>query len=73
MGIIRMMGEVQFPRPISLYEAKVNQIYEVLKADGFDVAAPERHHVWTCYVQSFWRIYSRGHGLSLHQYTNPLE
>jgi hypothetical protein len=23
-------------------EAKVNPIYEVLKADGFDVAAPER-------------------------------
>ena len=31
-------------------EAKVNQIYEVLKADGFDVPAPERHHAWTFYV-----------------------
>jgi lactoylglutathione lyase len=33
-------------------EAKVNQIYEVLKADGFDVAAPERHHAWTFYVKA---------------------
>jgi hypothetical protein len=28
------------------------QIYEVLKADGFDVAAPERHHAWTFYVKA---------------------
>ncbi|MBK8034120.1 MAG: VOC family protein [Chloroflexi bacterium] len=33
-------------------EAKVNQIYEVLKADGFDVAAPEHHHAWTFYVKA---------------------
>ena len=33
-------------------EAKVNQIYERLKADGFDVAAPERHHAWTFYIKA---------------------
>ena len=27
-------------------------ILEVLKADGFDVATPERHHAWTFYVKA---------------------
>jgi lactoylglutathione lyase len=31
---------------------KVNQIYEVLKVDGFDAAAPERHHAGTFYVKA---------------------
>ena len=31
-------------------KAQVNDIYERLKADGFDVNAPEQHHAWTFYV-----------------------
>jgi len=27
-------------------------VYERLKADGYDVAPPERHHAWTFYVQA---------------------
>lgn len=33
-------------------ESDVNAIYERLKADGYDVAPPERHHAWTFYVQA---------------------
>ena len=33
-------------------EADVNAVYERLKADGYDVAPPERHHAWTFYVQA---------------------
>lgn len=31
-------------------EEKVNEIYQRLKEDGFDVKPPERHHAWTFYV-----------------------
>jgi catechol 2,3-dioxygenase-like lactoylglutathione lyase family enzyme len=31
-------------------ETRVNEIYERLKVDGFDVQPPERHHAWTFYV-----------------------
>jgi hypothetical protein len=33
-------------------EAKVNQTYEVLKADGYDVAAPKHHPAWTFYINA---------------------
>ena len=33
-------------------EARVHQIDEVLKVDGFDAAAPERHHAWTFQVKA---------------------
>jgi lactoylglutathione lyase len=33
-------------------EAKINQIYQRLKADGYDVAAPKRHHTWTFYINA---------------------
>jgi lactoylglutathione lyase len=33
-------------------EAAVNAIYERMKADGFDVKPPERHHAWTFYVNA---------------------
>lgn len=33
-------------------EERVNEINQQLKADGFDVALPERHHAWTFYVQA---------------------
>lgn len=33
-------------------EERVNEINQRLKADGFDVAPPERHHGWTFYVQA---------------------
>lgn len=31
-------------------EEKVNEIYQRLKDDGFEVNPPERHHAWTFYV-----------------------
>ncbi len=33
-------------------EAQVNEINQRLKADGFDVKPPERHHAWTFYVDA---------------------
>jgi lactoylglutathione lyase len=33
-------------------EAKVNEINQAMKADGYDVLPPERHHAWTFYVQA---------------------
>jgi lactoylglutathione lyase len=30
-------------------EERVNEIYQRLKDDGFDVKPPERHHAWTFY------------------------
>jgi len=33
-------------------EADVNTLNQRLKADGFDVAPPERHHAWTFYVEA---------------------
>lgn len=31
-------------------DEQVNKIYQQLKADGYNVTAPERHHAWTFYV-----------------------
>ena len=33
-------------------EEKVNEVNRRLKADGFDVAPPQRLHAWTFYVQA---------------------
>jgi len=33
-------------------EAKVDEVNRRLKADGFDVAPPERTHAWTFYVEA---------------------
>jgi catechol 2,3-dioxygenase-like lactoylglutathione lyase family enzyme len=33
-------------------EERVNEIYQRLKDDGFDVAPPERSHAWTFYVRA---------------------
>jgi catechol-2,3-dioxygenase len=33
-------------------EERVNEINQRLKADGFDVPVPERHHAWTFYVDA---------------------
>lgn len=49
--------EVKYPETfhigfIQASEADVTAMYERLKADGYDVAPPERHHAWTFYVQA---------------------
>lgn len=33
-------------------EERVNELYERLKADGFDVEPPQRSHAWTFYVNA---------------------
>lgn len=33
-------------------DEQVNEINQRLKADGFDVQPPERHHAWTFYVNA---------------------
>lgn len=33
-------------------EEKVNEVYQRLKEDGFDVAPPRRAHAWTFYVKA---------------------
>lgn len=33
-------------------EEQVNELNRRMKADGFDVKPPERHHAWTYYVQA---------------------
>jgi lactoylglutathione lyase len=33
-------------------DERVNEIYQRLKDDGFDVNPPERSHAWTFYVQA---------------------
>jgi catechol 2,3-dioxygenase-like lactoylglutathione lyase family enzyme len=33
-------------------EAKVDQVNQRLKDDGYDVAPPERHHAYTFYVEA---------------------
>ena len=48
-------GKLEYPSTFHIgfgqeSEAKVNEIYERLKADGFDAPAPERHHAWTFYI-----------------------
>lgn len=33
-------------------EQRVNEMYQQLKDDGFEVEPPQRHHGWTFYVQA---------------------
>ncbi|HLZ60152.1 MAG TPA: VOC family protein [Ktedonosporobacter sp.] len=33
-------------------EEQVNEMYQRLKDDGFEVKPPQRHHGWTFYVQA---------------------
>lgn len=47
--------EVKYPETFHIgfiqeSEEAVTAMYEWLKADGFDVAPPERNHAWTFYV-----------------------
>ena len=49
--------EVKYPSTFHIgfgqeSEARVNEINAQLKADGYDVAPPERHHAWTFYVEA---------------------
>jgi len=49
--------QAQYPRSFHIgfiQESKeqVNTINQQLKADGYDVQAPEQHHAWTFYVQA---------------------
>lgn len=50
-------GEVQYPDTFHIgfgqeSEERVNEIYQRLKDDGFDVEPPKRAHAWTFYVQA---------------------
>lgn len=49
--------EVKYPETFHIgfgqpTEAQVTEINERLRADGFDVKPPERHHAWTFYVEA---------------------
>lgn len=49
--------EVKYPRTFHIgfaqeTKARVNEIYQQLKDDGFDVAPPQQSHAWTFYVQA---------------------
>lgn len=49
--------EVKYPQTFHIgfgqeSEEKVNEMYERLKADGFEVEPPERHHAWTFYFNA---------------------
>jgi len=51
------VSEVKYPRTFHIgfgqeSEARVDEIYEQLKADGFAVEPPQRSHAWTFYVQA---------------------
>lgn len=50
-------GQVNYPGTFHIgfvqeSEERVNQIYQVLKDDGFEVKPPQRRHAWTFYVQA---------------------
>ncbi|CAN5630389.1 VOC family protein [soil metagenome] len=50
-------GQVKYPATFHIgfiqeSEARVNEINQRLKADGFAVEAPQRSHAWTFYVQA---------------------
>lgn len=50
-------GEVKYPGTFHIgfsqeSEERVNEIYQRLKDDGFDVNPPQRSHAWTFYVQA---------------------
>ena len=49
--------EVSYPKTFHIgfiqeSEERVNEINQLLKADGFDVAPPQRLHGWTFYVEA---------------------
>lgn len=49
--------EVAYPQTFHIgffveSEAKVNEVNQRLKDDGYDVAPPERHHAYTFYVEA---------------------
>jgi catechol 2,3-dioxygenase-like lactoylglutathione lyase family enzyme len=50
-------GQVEYPRTFHIgfsqeSEERVNEIYQRLKDDGFEVKPPQRSHAWTFYVQA---------------------
>jgi lactoylglutathione lyase len=50
-------GQVEYPRTFHIgfsqeSEQRVNEIYQQLKDDGFDVNPPQRTHAWTFYVKA---------------------
>ena len=50
-------GQVAYPKTFHIgfgqeSDERVNEIYQRLKNDGFDVNPPERSHAWTFYVQA---------------------
>lgn len=53
-----MKGEsVAYPKTFHIgfgqeSEAKVNEMYQRLQEDGFDVTPPQRAHAWTFYVNA---------------------
>ena len=50
-------AQVNYPKTFHIgfgqeSENTVNEIYQHLKDDGFDVAQPQRSHAWTFYVKA---------------------
>lgn len=50
-------GQVSYPATFHIgfgqeSKERVNEIYQRLKDDGFDVKPPEQHHAWTFYIQA---------------------
>jgi lactoylglutathione lyase len=50
-------GEVAYPKTFHIgfsqeSDERVNEIYQRMKEDGFDVKPPQRSHAWTFYVQA---------------------
>jgi catechol 2,3-dioxygenase-like lactoylglutathione lyase family enzyme len=50
-------GQVKYPSTFHIgfgqeSEERVNEIYQRLKDDDFDVAPPQRLHAWTFYIQA---------------------
>ncbi len=50
-------GQVNYPSTFHIgfvqeNEERVNEIYQRLKDDGFDINPPQRSHAWTFYVQA---------------------
>ncbi len=50
-------GQVSYPGTFHIgfgqeSEEQVNELYQRLKNDGFDVKPPQRSHAWTFYVQA---------------------
>ena len=50
-------GQVSYPGTFHIgfnqeSEERVNEIYQRLKDDGFEVKPPQRSHAWTFYIQA---------------------